>query len=97
MANSPLIRPYLLGGSFEGGILDSHDYYFMHNFWSMILLYCWKAQHWLAPPLVCRFVIPKSRIYLENLAPKANEPARDSCTTRSLTKKRHPPISMHIP
>ena len=27
MVNSPLIRPYLLGGggSFGGGILDSHD------------------------------------------------------------------------
>ena len=25
MVNSPLIRPYLLGGSFGGGTLDSHD------------------------------------------------------------------------
>ena len=25
MVNSPLIRPYLLGGSFGGGTLDSHE------------------------------------------------------------------------
>ena len=25
MVNSPLIRPYLLGGSFGGGTLGSHD------------------------------------------------------------------------
>ena len=25
MVNSPLIRPYLLGGSFGGGTLDCHD------------------------------------------------------------------------
>ena len=28
MVNSPLIRPYLLGGSFGGGTLDSHDFFF---------------------------------------------------------------------
>ena len=29
MVNSPLVRPYLLGGgSFGGGTLDSHDFMF---------------------------------------------------------------------
>ena len=30
MANSPLIRPYLLGGSFGGGTLDYHDAYLIN-------------------------------------------------------------------
>ena len=31
MVNSPLIRPYLLGGSFGGGTLGSHDYSWLEN------------------------------------------------------------------
>ncbi len=36
MVNSPLIRPYLLGGSFGGGTLGSHD----------VAVFTWQTKIW---------------------------------------------------
>ena len=43
MVNSPLIRPYLLGGgSFGGGTLDSHDIWIS---WFVLFFYLYEKQN----------------------------------------------------
>ena len=66
MVNSPLIRPYLLGGALGGNTLDSHDFILR---WTFEGSPCGHLVAHFLKPVISRRISPLIGVYITPVTP----------------------------